>query len=89
MDHHCRSGDLDRVHGPSAQDMARRMKCFFCGNEHEIKCPLISAYEYGGEDFKNITRIEFVASDVPTYQQPVISVQDWWLLNLPASPTRH
>jgi hypothetical protein len=34
------------------------MKCFFCGNEHEIKCPLISAYEYTQEG--SIKRIEFV-----------------------------
>jgi hypothetical protein len=34
------------------------MKCFYCGNEHEIKCPLISAYEYSGDG--KISRIEFV-----------------------------
>jgi hypothetical protein len=41
------------------------MKCFFCGNEHEIKCPLISAYEYG--EGGKITRIEFVTfADIQT-----------------------
>ena len=32
--------------------------CFYCGNIHETKCPLISAYEY--DDKMNVKRIEFV-----------------------------
>jgi hypothetical protein len=39
-------------------------KCFFCGNEHEVKCPLISAYEYASDG--KIRRIEFVTfTDIP------------------------
>jgi len=34
------------------------MKCFFCGNEHDVKCPMIRAYEYRPDG--TVSRIEFV-----------------------------
>jgi hypothetical protein len=34
------------------------VKCFYCGNEHETKCPLISAYDYTPDG--KVCRIEFV-----------------------------
>jgi len=35
------------------------MRCFYCGNEHEYKCPMVSAYELEPDTGK-IKRIEFV-----------------------------
>ncbi len=41
------------------------MKCYYCGNVHEIKCPLISAYDYTKEG--KVKRIEFVTfADIAT-----------------------
>lgn len=54
------------------------MKCFFCGQEHETKCPLISAYEY--DENMKVKRIEFVTF-ADFHKEPA-------LLSLPTHATR-
>jgi hypothetical protein len=63
-----------RCHYPADRG---QMKCVFCGNEHDFKCPWISAYEY--TDGK-LSRIEFVTF-ADFQQQPA-------LLSLPTHATR-
>jgi hypothetical protein len=50
-------------------------KCFYCGNSHDFKCPMVSAYEF--DENGNVKRMEFVtfvdimqASAEPDYYVP-------------------
>jgi len=57
------------------------MTCFYCGKEHEFKCPMISAYEFY-PDGVGIRRIEFVT---------FVDLEGWPLvtsLELPPGTTR-